>query len=667
MKSLRDQTGGAVPGAALRALAAFAALLALTSGTARAASNDVRLFNLTDFDGFAELGFFTALEDRSRTASEDSSFDRVEFSQLLNLNAGAYMYHPSFLTLHGGFQIELIEDVLDTDRNRILLGGDWRFNFLENHSESVSIFGRVMESESSRPFSETYEVMSQLYGVTFRERRGWVPFNLTYQYRSVASSEAGGFDDSAHEILFDGDYQLGERSRGGINYDLIFQDLSGNDVRRQDLSVNNISIFGDAGEKRWFTNFRFGEQITERDSSTNKRYTVGGDTNFAWRHTENLWTEYRLSGRWNDVQSQSVTNLNPSFSLTHRLYESLRTQIEIFGRLRDGTTGSRQQFGGRISETYLKRLGEWGRLSIRAAPRISMTYDRPKGDTALAVDEPHQMARLPDPLPRLLHPDVIESTIVVTNENCPGEICEEGEDYEVIPAGGGFVELALPVIERFLTEGDWVLVDYTYELGGRGDTLNTGVDTAVTLWILETVGLFGRYEMTDQKLVSGNERDFRLNEYNRAVAGLQLRGSWYSAHAEFEDYDATYAPFRGYTGSASVFTDSAALWRARLSAGYAFRDHTDTGETVGRLTVSGGVRKRLFRRGELEFDGRYRRVRWSGERSDADDVDTLFVNAGYTWWYGKIDVKLKAGMAQILREAEDKRVYRVDLRVRRSF
>jgi hypothetical protein len=83
--------------------------------------------------------------------------------------------------------------------------------------------------------------------------------------------------------------------------------------------------------------------------------------------------------------------------------------------------------------------------------------------------------------------------------------------------------------------------------------------------------------------------------------------------------------------------------------------------------MSAGVRKRLFRRGELELEGRYRRVRWSGDRGDADDVDTLFVNADFSWRYGKIDVKLEAGMAQVLREAEDKRVYRVDLRVRRSF
>jgi hypothetical protein len=665
MKNLRDQAGGALFGAARCAIAAFALLSALTSGAGRATAADVRLFRLTDISGFADLGFFTTLEDRSRTTSPDSDFDRVEFSQLLNLNASAYIYHPSFLTFQGGFQIELIEDVIDQDKNRILLGGNWNFNLLQNHRESLSVFGRVLETESARPFSGTYQVLSQLYGVTFYERRGWLPFSLTYQHRSLASSESGGFDDSADEILFKGDYQLGERSRGRVDYDLIFQDLSGDDVRRQDLSVNNVSYFGEYGEKRLFTNFLFNEQITKRESGTNEQYSAGGATNFYWQHTDDLSTEYHLSGRWNEVETQSVANMNPSFSLTHDLYESLTTRFEIFGRLRDGSTGSRNQFGGVISETYVKRLGGWGRLSIRAASRITMTSDRPKGDTALAVDEGHTMAEFPDE-PRLVNPDVI-GPIVVTNEKCPGERCEEGLDYEVERVGGGFVELSLPVVTRFLVEGDFVEVSYTYDLGGKRDILSTGVNAGANLWILDRLGLFGRYETNDQKLVSGDERDLRINEYDRSVVGLQLRWPWLSARAQFEDYDATFDPFRGYLGSISVFTYGTASWRARFNASYTLRDHTDTDETVGRLTVSGGVRKRLFRRGELELDGRYRRERWSGDRSDVDDVDTLFVNAGFSWWYGKIDVKLEGGMSQILREAEDKRVYRFDLRVRRSF
>jgi hypothetical protein len=361
-----------------------------------------------------------------------------------------------------------------------------------------------------------------------------------------------------------------------------------------------------------------------------------------------------------------VTTVHPSFLITHDLYESLTTQVEIFGDLQDAFTGSRNQFGGRIMEAYAKRLGGWGRLAIRVSPHITMSYERPKEDSALAVDEAHVMT-IAQPV-KLVHADVAQGTIVVTNEDGSIEY-EEGSlgDYVVISLGGGFETLLELAPFSSIADGERVLVSYVYELGGRGDILRTSVDVDAYLSILDHLGLFGRYQTNDAKVLSGNERDFRINSYDRSVVGLQLTWPWFSARAEFEDYDATFAPFRGYSGRISVFSDSTASWRARCGIGYVLRDYSDTGETLGRLRASASVRKRLFRRGQLELETRYRRVRWSGERSAANDVDALSANAGFSWRYGKIDVKLEGGMAQIMRKAEDKRVYRVDLRLRRAF
>jgi hypothetical protein len=348
------------------------------------------------------------------------------------------------------------------------------------------------------------------------------------------------------------------------------------------------------------------------------------------------------------------------------LYESLTTNVGISWSLQDASTGSRNQFGGTIREIYNKRLGEWGRLTLRATPRIAMAYDRPQGDIAPVFDESHTMADLPF-APRLDNPDVIIETIEVTSEDCSGEVCEPELDYRAIPVSGGFVELRLPDVPRDLDVDSAVLVEYKYELGEEADILNTGVDAEASLFILERLGLFCRYEINDQKLVSGNERNVRINDYDRTVVGMHLTWPWFSATAEFEDYNATFGPFRGYSGSISAFNDSTASWRVGFNAGYTFRDQKDTGETMGLLSLSGTVTKRLFRRGELTLEGRYRQERWTGDRSDESDVDTLFLNAGYSWWYGKVSVKLKGGMAQILRKREDRSVYRVDLRVRRSF
>jgi hypothetical protein len=553
-----------------------------------------------------------------------------------------------------------------------LPGGHIRFNFLKNHRNGVSMFAQVNSAEQVRPFSGTYRVLSQLYGTTLFQRWGWIPFSLRYQHRSRTSDAPGGFDDSAEEIVFRGTYDLGERSRGNIDYDLSLWDRSGDDVRRQAFSVNNFSSFGDEGEKRLSTNLFFNEQISEQGAGKSKHYSLSGNTSFNWQHTDDLWTQYRLGGRWSDFGSQSLTTLNPSFFLTHQLYESLRTTVEIFGRLRDGTTGSRYEVAGIVGENYVKQIGGWGLLTVHASPRLSMAWDRPKADSAEVFDEPHELRS--DQPATLVHPNVIEP-IVVTHPNCglapdtpdhtPDHICSPFNDYETETVGG-FVELRLRP-NSSIPEGDEVLVTYKYELGGRSDLLNTSINAGVSLWILERVRLFGRYQTSDWKVLSGNEQDLLLNPFDRTVVGLQLTWPWFSAWAEFEDYDARFAPFRGYLARAEVFTPSTAAWRARCGVGYAFRDHLDTGSTVGRLSASFDVTKRLFRRGRLELRGRYRQVRWSGERAAANDVDTVSANAAFSWWYAKIDVRLEAGMVQILRTAEDKRAYRVDLRVRRPF
>jgi hypothetical protein len=61
------------------------------------------------------------------------------------------------------------------------------------------------------------------------------------------------------------------------------------------------------------------------------------------------------------------------------------------------------------------------------------------------------------------------------------------------------------------------------------------------------------------------------------------------------------------------------------------------------------------------------RSRWSGQSSDANDIDAVHVKLKYSWWYGKVEVKMETGFAQVLRPTEDLSVYRAELMVRRVF
>jgi hypothetical protein len=658
----RDRTGRAHFAHRCGVFAAAAFLAAIVGGAQDAAAQPVRPFQVRDFGGFLEAGFFADLEERSRSESQSSNFDRIEFSQLLNLSLDSYIYHPRFLTFQGGFRFESIEGIADNAGTRFLYGADWRLNFLQEYRDSLSIYGRFQQNEVSRAFTESYELTSQLYGAALYHTWGWLPFDLTYQHRSTQYSTDNRLDEVTDEVLFRGDYVLGERSRGGLNYNLVFRDIRGNDTRRQAVNLSNSSEFGDESEKRWSTYASFEER-----ADSGQMYAFTGNSNFSWQHTEDLSSRYRFNGHWEKNDDQSLTSLNPNIIIRHQLYESLTNELDVFGRFEDASFASTKEFGTQLSSQYVKELSDFGRLAIRVAPRVVMTYTRPEQETASVTDEAQTLVGL---LPSLLQrQDIIASSIVVTDlaetiEYVPGP----GGDYMILQTGGGFETELVRTAFSAIADGETVLVDYTYRLTGDSDILTTGVSTSINLWFFQHVGLFGRYSVTDQDILSGDRSDLRTNSYEHEVAGFELTWPWFNLKAQYENYAATLGPFEGFSTSLALFTYGRLEWHARANAGYSLRDQKESGgETITRADVGLGGQRRLFRRGFLEIDGIYVRERWSGESSFANDLDSFALKCAYTWWYGKVQVKLESRVARVLREAEDRSVYQINLRVRRDF
>jgi hypothetical protein len=662
MKILRDKTGAALRCGTQRVLGAVAVLFLFLGGTAPAAAQGIRLLQINGVRGTVEAGFLTTLEERTRSKSSDSDFDRVELSQLVHLNTYGYIYHPRFLTFDTGIQFEAIEGLAGQSDNRILWGGNFRFNFLESHPNSLSIFGTRIESESAQLFSQTYETTTELYGATFFQKWGWIPFDLSYLHSRRSGGADDQLDDKSDKVLFDGRYRIGERSDGRLVYDIAFEEIQGRDLTRQNLIANNVTFFGEGNDKKWNTNLRI---FDERNSVS--RSNINGRTGFDWRHSDTLRTRYTLNGRWSDAGPQDSTELDANFIVTHKLYDSLQTDFEIFGILEDASFREREEFGGRLSGNYLKDLGEWGRLNINVSPHARMVYNDMKEDTAFVFDERHVMIGVQPVL--LGKPDIIAFSIVVTDEN--GSIVyDEGAlgDYTVIQTGDGIETELRRTPTSTIPDGALVLVDYEFELLGDHDTLQTGVAVHTSLEFLENWRVFGRYDTVDFHVYKGDEDTLRFNDFDRYLTGVEYSRRWLSANAEFEKNDATFGSFWGYSGSVSLHTDAMWTWNASMTADYVHQNYTDDGgENVDRFGLSGGASKRFFKRGLLEVEGGWLRGRWSGQSSDANDIDAVRFKLRYSWWYGKVEVKLETGVAKLYRTFEDSTVFGVDLRVRRVF
>jgi hypothetical protein len=331
--------------------------------------------------------------------------------------------------------------------------------------------------------------------------------------------------------------------------------------------------------------------------------------------------------------------------------------------LEDASFRTRKEFGGRLTENYLKWLGDWGRLNVSVSPHASITYNRLEEDTAFVFEEAHVL--IGTQFVVLGQSNIIESSIVVTDEN--GSIVYGSGDYTITQIGGGLETRLERTVLSNIADGERVHVDYEYELTGDNDTLTTGVGVHTSLSFLDHWMVFAHYDTVDYHVLSGDEDDLRFNSFDRYIAGMEYNGQWFAAKAKYEENDARITPSRGFSGSASLYTYGANTWRARLTADYAYENQGNSALTVNRYGVTAAARRQFFKWGLLEGEGSWLRGRWSGDSSEANDIDTIYIRLRHSWWYGKVEVKLETGFAQILRPTEDRRVYNVNLRVRRVF
>ncbi|MFQ5479125.1 MAG: hypothetical protein ACE5E4_10960 [Candidatus Binatia bacterium] len=621
-----------------------------------ALAQQIAPFKVTGSGGFVELGTRLRSEDRKRT---DTSFnaEELKFEESVQLDLDGYVYHPRFLKFGVGGRFKTIQGD-DESGTLFLPGGDLRLTFLETHPYSLSLYADVAEREVERTFARTFELTSELYGVTLSGRRGRFPFQVSYDHRTRQGAGPGeDIDEVGEELSARVRYDMGGNSEGVLRYHLTDEDIQDQAIRRQELLVDNTTYLAGDKRKRFTGNVRFLEQSDLRD--TQSLFAFG---NIDWLHRDSFSTHYHLDFQSNEVGDQSVDTWNVTTSLRHQLYESLSTTAELLGHFEDASFGTTSRYRGRIRESYTKRLGSWGRLGINFSPYGELEQRRPVEGSALVTDEAHALhAESPVELNRR---DIDVATIIVTDDQ--GSIVYvENEDY-LVTVRGPVTEISRLATGR-IADGETVLVDYSFLLAAEGDVLSVGTDVGMNLSFLDGVTLFWRLTYNDQSQISG-DLDTRLESLNRHTVGVKLSRTWLSVSAEYEDYDSTFVAYNGFSESLSVFTPSRAWWRARLSGGHQYQEYTDTDEKVSRFNVTGLVGANVSTRGLVEIGADYQRQDWSGGQDPGfNDVDAFGLKTSFTWRYRKILVKLDGRLSRVDRQGQTEDRKRIVLSLRREF
>ena len=324
------------------------------------------------------------------------------------------------------------------------------------------------------------------------------------------------------------EFEQEEEDRAPYTGDSLTASLSRSDrfgaadrVRNQiDLSADELST--SLSERRSFT-FRDGLSI---------------------QHSETLGTGYHYLFDRREVGDSTTDRHDLDAHAEHQLYESLSSRWGMearTSRVSGFEAGAGEdRYGPYLSETYRKRLGEWGVLVVSADAKALEQRLSSASNQILVVDETVLFSK---PGPHVLKtPDVQEASVVVSDAR-RGTLYREGVDYRLVRRGNR-MEIQRLFAGAIPTDVP-VAVDYQADSGGdqEASTLETGGSAEVSIWDRRWV-----FRVRDRRMdIQGSATSSFQNEaetsaeveYNRG--GLTAALEWVDHTADFLSYSGTRA------------------------------------------------------------------------------------------------------------------------------
>lgn len=628
-------------------------------------AQEIKPFAVTDVGGYLQLRIKSTQESRSR-AGEDISWDSeaLQFREGLRLDMDGYIYHPRFVKLHLGGLIEYIEEMQSGTGwdpgggSSLPLSGDFNFSFFEQHAVNLTLYGSRSETEVDQPFARSFLLNSDFFSVSLGVRKGPLPTELTLSHNATKGFGLGSdIDEVSDDLLLRSSYGIGERSKGNLEYHLTNTDqgVINRTFTTQQLALSNVSAFGEDDKVRLTSNLRFYEQKSFVQLSSLSLYET-----LNWRHSEKLHSRYHLSFDTTGTGQQSSDRLDVGAGVRHQLYQSLETNAEIYGRFEDASYGTIIDYGSRVTESYTKELGKWGRLSLALRGFGEMIETNPSQTTASVVREAHVLSSQSPT--ELGHTRVVSGSIRVTDDRGI-RVYTQLLDYMVLTVGE--VVQITPVLTGRIPEGATVLIDYEYALPGAGAVLTSGGQADGRLNVGKLLSLYAKFERSEQEQVSG-EALTRLESLERRVAGTMVTWRWLTAGAEYEDRDSVLSPVQSMSEWVSLSGPLFGQWRGQISASYRDSKLGDTGRAFTSLDAHLMLSGQVTTRSRLSIEADYRQQKW--DKADSlSDLDGYGVRIGYGWRYGKFSVDATARLSLVNQHGQEEDRNRVDVKIRREF
>lgn len=617
----------------------------------RARRSRLRAMKITDTSGYAELvARRRKHEQTTKTDGTDTSSEETIFEESVNLEADGYAIHPNFLefTVGGllGLRQYAFEDVTDDDVRSLRDDGSieeflFEGTMFRKKKYPLSVYASRERSLVPRLFQESIDTVSTNYEVIWQYLHEKAPTRLQFSHNDISFDPAAGTtttergDHQTTSFRLETGYIFNPSNTLTLRYER-------RKVREQpfefnydldDATLSHVLEFGEGNRHRLDSDLYWTDQTGTFSLER-----------FRWRerlrleHSRTLRTEYqfeaidRTQGNISATTPIEDRSYHVSALIEHRLYESLISQFTTSFQRQELNEDSRiDRVRAGATFDYRKR-NRWGMLLADYQIDFQRQENRVQDQDVRVLQEPHTFN---DPNPvTLVNRNIDLGSIVVTDENRL-TLFQPGRDYTVERVGDR-VELHR-VTTGAITDGQLVLVDYTYHLGGTFEldtlTQNFRIEQKFK-WGLST---YYRLRNQDQTLWPEEASGAVPEDITSHLFGVEWEHRKLRLAAEYEDYQSTlnsYEAIRLFADYSRRFKRGSigsvgARW---TNIDYSFPDPRRT----RLLTLEGRYRHPITRRLTVEGTVIYR----TEEDTLSGPEDGIDIDLSLEWFIRKTEIRI---------------------------
>ncbi len=510
---------------------------------------------ITEYGGYIDLiGRRREQEQASKVGARDVQSNETIFEESVTLKTKGYVYHPNLLEFAAAGLFGLTQRDYDevtggraraTSDDGNLLGFDVSGLFLKKKKYPGLMYARRHEALEPRLFQSSLETTTTNYGVMWQYLSQKVPTRLQFNQNDVQLDPLDPEEEAGRQtntnLQFNTGYNFSDYHSVSLTYrrDSVQEEPFELDYDSDELTLGHQVFFGDQRQHRLLSELIYLEQRGTFDIERAEwRETL------RLQHTEQLRSWYRwylasrTQGTLTGIQPIDETTYYLGGTVEHQLYESLISQLHAYLQNQQFESGPEiDRYGAYVSFDYRKQ-NAWGVLRARYRAGLER-QDRRGGDQSIEVlDEVHTF-RDPEPI-TLATPNIVLGSILITAEDRL-TIYQRERDYRVQTVGDRVEIRRIPTGQ--IADGQTVLIDYVFELGGSLVLDSLTQDFELRQEFLSGLSPFYRLRWQGQTITPKDAPGAVPEDITAHTIGVDFQRGSLRLGAEYEAHDSSVSPF----------------------------------------------------------------------------------------------------------------------------